>query len=133
MLFRHNRVNSASVLVLDPESEGGSTLASGLKAAGFSTCVARSAISATEAIKKGYFTALVVVADLGDAACLDRLDELRRDAPRSWMIVVSPRCDRRTCDLIYRHGGDACVAAPVSIIELTERLTCLQWCSRPAF
>jgi DNA-binding response OmpR family regulator len=127
MLFRHNRVNSASVLALDPESD------SGLAAVGFSVCVANSAVDATAAIRKGYFTAPVVVADLGNAACLDRLDELRREAPRCWMIVVSPQCDARTCNLIYRHGGDVCVAAPVSIVELTKRLGALQWRSRPVY
>jgi DNA-binding response OmpR family regulator len=49
------------------------------------------------------------------------------------MIVVSPRCDAKTCNLIYRHGGDACVTAPVSIDELTMRLTAFQSRSRPPY
>jgi hypothetical protein len=46
---------------------------------------------------------------------------------------VSPRCDTDTCNLIYRHGGDACLAAPASIDELTRRLAAFQLRSRPTF
>jgi hypothetical protein len=42
-----------------------------------------------------------------------------------------PRCDAKTCNLIYRHGGDACVTAPVSIDELTMRLNRIS-VARPA-
>ena len=44
-----------------------------------------------------------------------------------------PRCDAKTCNLIYRHGGDACVTAPVSIDELTMRLTAFQSRARPLY
>jgi hypothetical protein len=54
-------------------------------------------------------------------------------AARSWLIVVSPLCDAKSCDLIHRHGGDACVTRPVSLDELTLRLTAFQSRSRPLY
>ncbi len=89
-------------------------LAAYLEANGFPTRIERTGAGAQSAIKEAYFATLIVIADLDDQACLDCLEDLRRIASRSWMIVVSPRCDTKTCNLIYRHGGDACVTAPVN-------------------
>jgi hypothetical protein len=54
-----------------------------------------------------HFATPIVFADLDDKACLDWLDDLRRIAARCWLIVISSLRDAKSCDLIYRHGGDA--------------------------
>lgn len=121
------------VLLLDPQRDSATELATQLALNGFPTRIESTGAGAQLAIKEGQFATLIVIADVDDKACLDWLDDLRRTASRSWMIVVSPRCDTKTCNLIYRHGGDACVTAPVSIDDLTQRLAAFQLRSRPLY
>ncbi len=121
------------ILLLDPEMDSAAELAAHLESNGFPTRIERTGAGAQAAIRGAYFATLIVIANLDDKACLDWLDDLRRAAARSWMIVVSPRCDAKACNLIYRHGGDACVTAPVSVDELTRRLTAFQSRARPLY
>ena len=121
------------VLLIDPHMDSAVKLAAELALNGFATRIENTGVGAQSAIKESHFSTLIVIADLDDKACLDWLDELRRTASRSWMIIVSPRCDTKTCNLIYRHGGDACVKAPVSLDDLTKRLAAFQLCSRPLY
>jgi len=115
MHVRRATTSPMPVLLIDPDMDRATELATQLALNGFATRIESTGASAQSAIKEGYFATLIVIADLDDKACLAWLDDLRRTASRSWMIVVSPRCDTKTCNLIYRHGGDACVTAPVSI------------------
>jgi len=126
-------VSQEPILLLDPEMNSAAELATRLELNGFPTRIERTGAGALAAIEDTYFATLIVVADLDDNACLDWLTDLRRAALRSWLIVVSPRCDAKTCNLIYRHGGDACVTAPVSIDDLTSRLTAFQSRARPLY
>jgi DNA-binding response OmpR family regulator len=111
MHVRRATIRPVPVLLRDPDMGRATELATQLALKGFATRIASTGASAQSAIKEGHFATLIVIADLDDTACLDWLDDLRRTASRSWMIVVSPRCDTQTCKLIYLHGGDACVTA----------------------
>jgi DNA-binding response OmpR family regulator len=122
-----------SVLLLDPEMDGATKLAAQLELIGFPTRPESTGAGALAAITEAYFATLIVISDLDDKDCLDWLDDLRRAAPRVWMIVISPRCDTKTCNLIYRYGGDACLTAPASIEDLTKRLTAFQARARPLY
>ena len=133
MQIRRIIVSQEPILLLDPEMNSAAELATRLELNGFPTRIERTGAGALAAIEDTYFATLIVVADLDDNACLDWLTDLRRAALRSWLIVVSPRCDAKTCNLIYRHGGDACVTAPVSIDDLTSRLTAFQSRARPLY
>ena len=133
MHVRRAATSPMPVLLLDPDMGRATMLATRLALNGFPTRVESTGASAQSAIKKSHFATLIVMADLDNKACLQWLDDLRRAASRSWMIVVSPRYDNKTCNLIYRHGGDACVTAPVSIDDLTQRLTAFQLRSRPLY
>jgi DNA-binding response OmpR family regulator len=126
-------VRHEPILLLDREMDSAAALAAHLESNGFPTRIERTGAGAQVAIKGGHFATLIVNANLDDEACLDWLDDLRRAAARSWMIVVSPQCDAKTCSLIFRHGGDACVTAPVSVDELTTRLTAFQSRARPLY
>lgn len=125
-------VTHEPVLLLDPEMNS-TELAKQLELNGFPVRIEHTGAAAQAAIRGTRFATLIVIADLRDKACLGWLDDLRRLAARTWMIVVSPRCDATTCNLIHRHGGDACVTAPVSIDELIARLTAFQSRSRPLY
>lgn len=133
MQTRRITASHEPVLLLDPKMDSAAELAIHLELNGFPTRIESSAAGAQAAIRDAYFATLIVIADLDDAACLDWLDELRRAAAQSWMMVVSPRCDTKTRHLIYRHGGDACMAEPVSIDDLIRRLTAFQLRTRSAF
>lgn len=133
MQIGHITVCHAPILLLDPERDSAAELGARLELNGFPTRIERTGAGALAAIENTYFATLIVVADLDDNACLDWLADLRRAALRSWMVVVGRRCDAKTCSLIYRHGGDACITAPVSIDDLTSRLTAFQWRSRPLY
>jgi DNA-binding response OmpR family regulator len=133
MQVRRTIGSQAPVLLVDPQLGSAAALATHLELRGFATHIEHTGAGAQAAIKNAAFATLIVIADLDDRACLDWLDVLRRAAARSWMVVVSSRCDAKTCNLIYRHGGDACIAAPVSIDDLTRRLTAFQSRARPSF
>ena len=131
MQIRRVTASHEPILLLDPHMDCAAELATQLELNGFPTRVESSASGAQAAIEHAYFATLIVMTDLDASACLGWLDDLRRKAARSWMIVVSPRCDTKTCNLIYRHGGDACMTVPVSIDDLTRRLAAFQLRARP--
>lgn len=121
------------VLLLEPNGENAARLAARLEEAGFRTSIEASAYSALQAQRRVFFFAMIVVADLTNEDCLATLATLRRRAPDSWMIVAAPECDPYTCELIHRHGGDACVASPISPDDLIGRLDAFQLRARPSF
>lgn len=133
MRIRPNPTAPFPALLLEPNSGNAVRLARGLEAAGFQIRVEDSVHAALQAQRQSFFFALIVVADLTDENCLAALDRLRRQAPRSWMIVAAADCDADACDVIRRHGGDACVALPISLEDLVNRLDALQLRSRPSF
>jgi DNA-binding response OmpR family regulator len=126
-------VSREPILLLDPDLNSADELATHLELKGFPTRIERTGAGAQAAMRDAHFATLIVFADLDDNACLDWLDDLRRAAARCWLIVISSLCDAKSCDLIYRHGGDACVTRPVSLDELTLRLTAFQSRSRPLY
>jgi DNA-binding response OmpR family regulator len=121
------------ILLLDPQSQRAAELAAHLVSSGFPTWIESNATGAQAAIARRRFASLILVADIDDPVRLGWLDALRGRAARSWIIIISPQCDAKTCNLIYRHGGDACMTAPVSFHELTRRLTAFQLRARPLF
>lgn len=127
--MRIPHTNLFPVLLLEPIPENAARIAARLEAAGFSTRIGGNALP-LQALRKSFFFALIVVADLTRKESLARLT-LRRIAHRSWMIVGAPQCDIHTCDLIHRHGGDACVSLPISADDLIDRLDAFQLRKRP--
>lgn len=121
------------ILLLDPQSQSAAEFAAHLETSGFPTWIESDVGGAQAAIARRQFATLILVADIGDPVRLGWLDALRGRAARSWIIVISPQCDSKSCNLIYRHGGDACMTAPVSFHELTKRLMAFQLRGRPLF
>jgi DNA-binding response OmpR family regulator len=121
------------VLLIDPRTDDAVELAAQLELSGFATCIESNVAGALAAIERASFATLIVVADVEDPARLRWLGQLRRSAARSWILVVTPQCDTETRNLVYRHGGDACIAAPLSFNELTSCLTAFRSRARPVF
>ncbi len=63
-----------------------------------------------------------MIVDLDQPVDLERLDALRRAAPRVWMIILSDRQPEQAQDLAHRHGVDALLAAPFLMHDLTSQL-----------
>jgi len=131
--MQHKITAPFPALLLEPNRANALKLASGLEAAGFNIRIEGDAPAALQALRESFFFALVVVADLADEDCLAALETLRRKAPRSWMIVAAPDDAADACDVVYRRGGDACVALPISLDDLISRLDAFQLRSRPSF
>src|SRR5271163_4646932 len=83
----------APVLLLDPQTGRAQGIAAHLALTGCPIRIESTGSGAQKAVREAHFATLIVVADLDENACLDWLDTLRRAATRSWMIVLSPRCD----------------------------------------
>lgn len=133
MRIQPDTTNRFPVLLLAPDLDDAVPLASRLEAEGFLIQIKENAYSALQALQRSFFFALIVIADLTDEDCLAALRALRRAATRSWMIVAAPSCDVHACMLVYRFGGDACIAWPAGADELIDRLHAFQACVRPVF
>ena len=131
--MRIERTSPFPALLLEPNQANAVQLASRLQAAGFEIRIEGLADSALQAQRQSFFFALIVIADLADKDCLVMLDSLRRRSPRSWMIVVTSNCDAHTCNVIHRHGGDACIPLPIDLNDLIARLDAFQLRARPSF
>lgn len=133
MRIEHQRASPFPALLLEPNLANAAQLGSRLQAAGFEIRIEASADSALEAQRQSFFFALIVIADLTDQDCLVTLDTLRRRSPRSWMIVAASNCDAQACNVIHRHGGDACISLPIDPNDLIARLDAFQLRARPSF
>jgi DNA-binding response OmpR family regulator len=133
MRIDRQRTSPFPVLLLEPDLANAAQLASGLQAAGFETRIEGRADSALQAQRQSFYSVLVVIADLSDKDCVATLDALRRRSPRSWMIVATSKCDAHACNLIHRHGGDACISSPIDLDDLVARLDAFQLRARPSF
>lgn len=127
------RTSRFPALLLEPDQAKAVQLASRLQAAGFEIRIEARLDSALQAQRQSFFFALIVIADLADKNCIETLDALRRRSPRSWMIVATPNCDDQACNLIRRHGGDACLSLPIDLDDLIARLDAFQLRARPSF
>jgi DNA-binding response OmpR family regulator len=120
-------------LVFDPDPETARTIAQQLARQGISVRVAESTGDALKAARLIYFRVLFVAADLSNEACLCFLDEMRRVAPRSWLIVSNAGVDRTFRNVVYRHGGDALMKQPINVRDLVKRISGFQATARPIF
>ena len=121
------------VLLLEPHTQNAIDVASCLAAAGFELRICNDARSALQAVNEAFFSVLIVMADLTNRDCLITLGALRKRAPRSWIVVGSPRLDEHAYHLVHRCGGDACVATPLAMQDLVIRLEAFQRRARSSF
>jgi DNA-binding response OmpR family regulator len=121
------------ILLIDAHNEQGGRLVEQLNHAGFKTDFAVSWTAAHAALRANCYQSCVVIAELDQLADLDHLAELRRMAPRVWIIVLSDFPPENTRARAHRQGIDAVISAPFSMEELTSRLAALSVRTRPAF
>ena len=114
--------NDSRTLLFDTNIEHGGQLSEQLSHAGFRTDLAVSWRAAHAALGTNYYHSCVMTVDLDQLVDLEHLDALRRAAPRVWMIILSDRQPEQPQDLAHRHGVDALLSAPFSMLDLTSRL-----------
>jgi len=126
-------MHDSRTLLLDADIAHGGQLVEQLNRAGFKTDFAVSWGAALAAVSANYYHSCIVVADLDQVTDRERLDELRREAPRVWMIVLSDHASERAQKLARRHGLDALLSAPFSMHDLTSRLAAFSLRARPTY
>ena len=123
--------NYMSILVIDVNAAAAEQLADQLRHSGFAVDAVTSCPAALRAVRARYYGSMIFVGDLSDPQDLNCIAELRRQVPRTWMIMISATAlhDRR--ELFLRYGVDALLAIPFSIQDLTDRLSAFSMRSRP--
>jgi DNA-binding response OmpR family regulator len=125
--------HNSRTLLVDADIAHGGQLVEQLNHAGFKTDFAVSWGAAHAALAANYYHSCILVADPDQLTDSERLDELRRAAPRVWMIVLSDHVSERAQKLARRHGLDALLSAPFSMHDLTSRLAAFSLRARPTY
>lgn len=120
-------------LLFDADMTRAGQLAARLQECHIQVVVALSADDALSTAKHSQFRVLVVTTRPSNRESLDFLSALRRAAPRSWVVAISPKINPTTEALLRRFGADAVVCSPVNVLELARRISLLQVRSRPSF
>ena len=125
--------HDSRTLLVDADSARGGQLVEQLNHAGFKTDFAVSWGAAHAAVRTHYYHSLIVVAELDLPIDREQLDELRRAAPRVWMIVLSDHPSERARRIAGHQGLDALLPAPFSMHDLTSRLAAFSLRARPTY
>jgi DNA-binding response OmpR family regulator len=123
--------HDSRTLLVDVELAHGGELVEQLNHAGFKTDFAVSWGAARAALGANYYHSCIVIADLDQLTVRERLDALRRAAPRVWMIVLSDHVSGQVQGLARRQDFDALLSAPFSMHDLTSRLAAFSLRARP--
>lgn len=119
------------ILLVDSDQQAAERLANYLREHGFHADIATSCWSAEAAMQKSTYGTLVVAANLKQAADRECLCALRRDAPRTWIIVISLSPYPDAQEVVFRCDADSLLVAPFSLTELCGRLSAFARRSRP--
>ena len=118
------------MLLLDPDSEVGKVMASQFRHADFETYVTTSGRSTLLAMQTMRFGAIVVVADLRITERYSDLIQIRRAAPRSWLLVIADPMIGEASPFLDELRADAFFTAPFAMADLTQRISTLTSRSR---
>lgn len=125
--------NHSRTLVVDASAVQGGQLSDQLNHAGFKAECALSWHEARASLRANHYHSCIVVADLNQVEHLKQLSELRGVAMSVWIIVLCDLQAENTLLLARRHGVDAVLSAPFSMLELTSRLAAFSIRARPGF
>jgi len=125
--------HDSRALLFDADIAHGGQLVEQLNHAGFKTDFAVSWGAAHAALRANYYHSCIVVADLDQLIDREQLDELRRAAPRVWVIVLSDHPSEQAQRIVRRQGLDALLSAPFSMHDLTSRLAAFSLRARPTY
>jgi DNA-binding response OmpR family regulator len=96
--------HDSRTLLVDADIAHAGQLVEQLNHAGFKTDFAVSWGAARTALKANYYHSCIVAADPEQLKDREQLDELRRAAPRVWMIVLSDHPSERAQRIVHRQS-----------------------------
>jgi DNA-binding response OmpR family regulator len=118
------------ILLVDADVDLGRGLLHQLTRHGFRADLAITVEAAKACVGARYYRAMAVVADLSDCQHLLGLRQLREAAPQTWIIVVATNTELEAREVVFTHGGDACLAKPFQFSDLLLRLESLSHLER---
>ncbi len=118
------------ILVIDANRAAAWHLAHQLTDAGYQAEAAGDHPAALGAVRSRYYGSIIFVGDLDQPATLQRVAELRRRVPRTWIIAISSTAMVDT-PVSLRQQVDAVLRTPYSVDDLISRLSAFSQTSRP--
>jgi len=123
-------VGFAPTLVIDANSAAAEQLANQLKHSGFTADTAVSCSAALTAVRARHYGSMIFVGDLSQPN-FECIAGLRKQVPRTWIIMICSPELPDTRELFLRYGVDALIVTPFSMEDLVSRLTAFSQRSRP--
>ena len=114
--------NFPPALIIDANRAAAEQLAGQLEHAGFAADTVDGCWGALTAVHARHYGSMIFVGDLSQPSHLECIAGLRRQAPRCWMIVISPAGLHDTRKLFLTYGVDALIVTPFSMSDLVSRL-----------
>jgi DNA-binding response OmpR family regulator len=123
-------VGFAPTLVIDANSAAAEQLAKQLEHAGFVADTVDSCRGALTAARARHYGSMIFVGDLS-LPNFECIAGLRRQVPRTWIIMICSPELPDTRELFLRYGVDALIVTPFSMEDLVSRLLAFSRRSRP--
>ena len=123
-------VSFAPTLVLDSNSAAAEQLAKQLEHAGFSADTVDSCQGALTAVRARHYGSMIFVGELSRPN-FECIAGLRRQAPRTWILMICSPELPDTQELFLRYCVDALIVTPFSMQDLVSRLMAFSRGSRP--
>ncbi len=124
-------VNFLPTLVIDPHGAAAQQLAEQLTHSGFTGHSADTCAQALAAMRVRHYRSIIFLGDVSDLEDVRCMAELRKRAPRTWIIMISSAGVRDARDLYMQYGLDAQIVTPFSMEDLLSRLMAFSRHSRP--
>jgi DNA-binding response OmpR family regulator len=124
-------VNFLPTLIIDPHGAAAQQLAEQLAHSGFTANSADTCVQALAAMRAHHYRSIIFIGKLGDPEDARCLAELRKRAPRTWIIMISSIALRDARELYLRQGIDAQIVTPFSMEDLVSRLMAFSRHPRP--
>ena len=118
-------------LIIDPHGAAAQQLAEQLTHTGFAAHSADTCVQALAAMRVHPYRSMIFLGDLSDLEDVRCIAELRKRAPRTWIILISSTALHDARELHLRYGVDAQIVTPFSMEDLVSRLMAFSRHSRP--
>jgi two-component system, NtrC family, response regulator AtoC len=112
-----------SALIVEDDSLSSRTLAQLIRGEGFQTATATNLAEARNRLKLQAVDLVLIDLMLPDGNGLDLLDDLERDAPRAFLVVVTGHATLDTAVEALRRGAADYLSKPVDLARLTTVIT----------
>lgn len=130
----HSNASSANflpTLIIDAHGAAAKQLAEQLTHSGFTANSADTCAEALVAMRAQHYRSMIFIGDVSELEDVQCIAELRKRAPRTWIIMISSTELHDARELYLRYGVDAQIVTPFSMGDLLSRLMAFSRHSRP--